>query len=660
MPAISNLAQIAGDVAEIKILGTASKQPNPFNILLLGDGFTDHVDDQTKFDTVIHNIKDFLFKVPPFRYCKPYINILYCFLASQNQGVNTGVEEWGAVFNLHIAPNGFLEPRDLLRPVEIVRKLSLPEELGLPEFLSDPDKVWFNHGTCSSYGAVCIISNNIEGKLRSIPDYDFVGGTISPWRYFIINLKGLTTDSTVLSGNYLHTFVHELGHSFDLGDEYEFPAGSMVSDGEGQNMNKVFKNVFYTSLNTETDPSSSFVSILPWKKLLTNREIQEMDLGTSHIFSKYDLARAGVISSIDIPDKQIYLTVPGLNIPSHWSHLHLIEGGQHYIANIFRSNFECRMRHSAFDERYPTKYPPAGEPTTPGEYAYETTINGNHLTLYGAPEFCKVCNYQIRNRITGYTEWGSGGIDRYQLKFVFENEIMPRIIKSFDIHNRIDPSNILSVKEAFCHLASIRAYIMFKSMPNPIDVKLNVVPIHVALYYKGIICDPTFYDLYRLGSGNEPVTSTDPDGNSELHYLTPGAETHSFKNWEVSRGFIGTPCEMRALMYQKRMRPNSFGNQSLVWVEPVPGISNGTPGLIHDNFFRETNHFSGPDNPEEYDVINDIYIGSPYHSPMQRVWQQWIEYTRLKKENRGLPSDGSLDTIKPLDMNIPISKIDSL
>jgi hypothetical protein len=108
------------------------------------------------------------------------------------------------------------------------------------------------------------------------------------------------------------------------------------------------------------------------------------------------------------------------------------------------------------------------------------------------------------------------------------------------------------------------------------------------------------------------------------------------------------------------MRLNSYGNENLVWEEPVPGTKEGTPGKIFENVYGKPNPYSGPDNPSEYEKINDTHIGADYYMRTKYEWERWIIYKELKKEGKALPSDRSLDYLIPLDMSISLQAVKNL
>lgn len=728
MPPITNLDQITGIDAIIKWLHRGN-QPNPFNILLLGDGFTE--DEFDTFKEFIDKLKDRFFRISPFRYCKPYINILYWFGASKTSGIGpplpweseppaddlktvlrtyivadddpikTGIDgsktegqrtfrspeggfdglpsseeklrlriingnEKGAYEIAVISDTELLIKKDAAfkwkdtegnlsfdivglynlktwdeqRVVEVVEKLQLPEDLELPAWIPRTAAgVWLNPLRCKSFGAVGTVANTTGGIPVSIP----VSLDGRDWHYVLFNMRGFKPEPGRLAGGFEHVFAHELAHSFRITDEYETTRGVPPTE-KAEAIDKSYDNVQVMSATQNSAPEE-FLDQLKWKPLMSKKD-RDGIRDRSHIFLRSRMSEFGLIDDLDDIDDDPYEneTIPGLGRKVHWSDIFLIEGGAEFTRSVYRSNFECKMRHGIFDED-----------STDEPEKYKVVVNGQET--YGSPEFCRVCNYQIRHHITGYTEFGIGGIDRNKLQLVFDNEVMPRLNKSFRIQNARTGSS-LSTAYAFCDIASIRAYMMFRTMPSALDMKLNIKELHVCLYFRGVLLDPTFYDMYRLAVGNEEPVSTDPMSDSDLHFVTATGEVRPFKNWEVARGFVGTQGEICAYYFRRRLRAGTYGNPMYT------DYTDETPKLIVDYIYGDEQTkarlkipWVGPAEDYEQNKVNPAefgLIGRDYFAVFKNEWDRWQQYLA------GPPSDGSLDYLRPLDMRLSLQHVLSL
>jgi len=357
-------------------------------------------------------------------------------------------------------------------------------------------------------------------------------------------MNGYDIQPGALSGRYPNLFAHELCHSLNLFDEYE---ETTTEYNEPHGAGPIVEYLISISENVqEIDQMNPAVVLetLKWKYILSLEERSKL-LSGDLIYTKDYLVSKGILPNSTVANRKIHSVDPRTDKPLHWSNVFLVEGAK-YRSKVYRPHFECKMRFDTYDER-----------VSDDSWSLSQVQGGQRI--FGSPEFCRVCNYHIRHHITGYKEFGIGGIDRNRLQLLFDNELMPRIRKSFDIENTVTGST-KSVKKAFCHIASIRGYIILKKVVNPLNIKLNIRKKHVSLYYNGVICDPTFFDLYRLVCNNESITSSEPLGNSELYYQTVAGEKKPFKNYQVDRGFIGTIGEIRAYLYIYRMRKDSYAN----------------------------------------------------------------------------------------------------
>jgi hypothetical protein len=713
-----------------------SKQPNPFNILLLSEGFANTDNDLKRYKDFTESLIDNFFTIPPFHFCRPYINVFSCFIPSNESGIPERPSEWEeekdysfgdrviflnrpyistsdnninsppineekwreeawedpwrTIFSIYINRNeqgiGKFEILEKTRPIDVVKLLQLPDEFEVPPWLEKTTtSIWVNNNS-KSFGAICIIANTIQddGKIEDVgnwnlaeypPDTPDVDERIKNvkykpiWRYFVIDMHGFFEPTTYrredgttfdLKGGYAEQFVHELGHSFDLADEYialdEIPPAELQTQGIGSGRYRNVDNLGILSVNADASnldvknymSSDEFLGKLKWRKFSTSTELEKLRSG-ENIITRQDLEDIDSNIFVGYRENENYERDPRTAKPVSWSQLYLIEGAK-YKRDFVRSNFECRMRHSKYFsarsiEDQIAVYDKFKQKNRAGEY------------VYGSPDFCRVCNYQIRHHITGYTEFGIGGVDRNRLQLLFDNEIMPRIRKSFEIQNRDFGTNY-SVAGPKCELASIIAYIMFKSIPSPLDIKFIITGLHVSLYYRGIICDPTFYDLYRIGPFQLP--GPDPMADSNLSYTTIMDGEGVFKNWEIVRGIVGTLGELKAYIYNHTMKTGSYAHSM-----PLPVLS-GTPEDNQRviNYFLDdlvsiiygNNTYVGPDN-------KDYLTGTPidsYLKVMKDEWDRWELYKKLKQEKKPLPNDKTLNFLVPLDMSLSLQTVLSL
>ena len=253
---------------------------------------------------------------------------------------------------------------------------------------------------------------------------------------------------------------------------------------------------------------------------------------------------------------------------------------------------------------------------------------------------------------------------------LIDNEAMPRIKKSFEIYNRLWGTDY-AVDRAFCHIASIRGFIFFISLPQPPEIRLCMTAKHVSLYHKGIIFDPTFYDLYTVQNEGRNPDRSDPNKESHIKYLTIHGDIVPFTNREAQSGFWGSNTDIQNYMYQKRPREGSYALAVLTkWSSELPQEQFDTAsakreydlGIISDiieRSFGAPDLFGGPDSDEyESQFVDDTLNRSSFLPQMNEVWQDWEKYIELKNSNAAIPNE--LIYIQALDAGFPLADIEDL
>jgi hypothetical protein len=628
MPPITDLTQITGEAAKIRWLHRGD-QPNPFNVLLLGDGFTE--DDEGKFENFIRKLTDRFFRIAPFSYCKSYINVLYRFLPSRERisstpgepkPVGVDVEEhlvpdpWRTVFRLcHNPADPNLLNLDIWsrsRVLNVVRRLTLPEDLSVPAALTrDASAIWLDKRS-KSWGAVCVIANTLRLGARNYFTEPPVGTSVfdhrPDWRFSIMSMWSDTPFADDTGGGYEHVFAHEIAHSMNLWEEYQ------LADASGRAADlpaAVTSAGIYKNLEFIQDVDAVDLGTVKWAPLMTAPEREGVRNGTN-IFTREKLIEAELIeeNQAETAFKKPHMVNP-TGTPVHWTQVYLVENA-YYKNKIFKPNLECKMHNGVY-------YFPGNPGWTSRFFQREGARR-----VYGSPEFCRVCNYTIRERITGYKNYGVGGWSRLKLHTLFYIDVMKRLIRSFDIQNE-KTGSAYAADKPFCEHASIRAYVMLRQ--RGIDVRLVLTPIHVCLYFQGVYLDPTFYDWYRV-SGDEELKFLGRDG--QLLPFTPHVNTQE--------GLAGDFEELVNTFHFFRPRSNSY------ILGRLAGEDVSTTAIV-DRAYGLTHLWVGPDVDPE---LRQVDLTHPdidnYVRVMMGVWRNWLEY----RDNR----TPALDYLRPLDMNL--------
>ena len=578
---------LAGELSDkkIKFLWRAT-QPNPFNILILGDGFT--FADEALFNRFLRTLVDRFFRIPPFNYCKPYINILYLFTPSRESGILTETtpgDPERTVFQLYLSPgtqdNQRIGVWDNEHVVDIVSSLVLPADLELPAGIpKEPNALWFGRTRRKSYGAVGIIANSKGGVGQSLYNEE---STPPNYRFFVTDMTGFEPLPGQPEGGYEHRFAHELAHSLMLNDEYERTTQPIDGDYQKRMINSKVNTQYIDRIPSLSSTSpQEFLDGVPWRLLMSTEE-REHILSGDYIFLKEDLEADGVIDDADALDTQRYSTVPKLNRPPYWRDIFIVEGAV-FNRRVYRSNFACKMRHSLYQ------------------------FNNADSPSFISDPFCHICNYQIRKHISGWESFGIGRINREKLMSLFYDEVMPRINQSFDLQNAEDNGD-RSTDRYYCDIASARGYIVLRNFG--LKPQFIITGLHVCLYLHGIILDPTFYDFYRVR------TETGP-----LRYISWDGTIKNFEEGLTTRGLAGDLLELENFFHELIPREGSYAQRD-IW--DLPGFVKEMTEEIFDIDFL---WIGAEDDPDRTKInIHNPQVAA-YSNVIVEQWKMWEEYCK--------------------------------
>ena len=617
MSAINSLDQITGEVAKIKWLdpGNKSDHPNPLYILVLGEGFTNS--DEVRFIDFIKELKSEFFKIAPFGYCRPYISFLYCFLPSETSGLLGFPDEsdgsFRRVFRLFVQGSR-LRPQDEQHTLRVVYRLKLPHDLVPPPWLeTNSASIWFDKKS-KSYGAIAVIANtnpidypDVLGATNFSPEIPQevlkLAGRRAQW--FTMGMNGYDVQPGSLYGRYPNLFAHELCHSLNLYDEYEETTSEYSEPpGEG-NIVEYRMSISNNVQRIDSMDPATVLETLKWKEILSSSERTKIRSDES-IFTKEDLVSMGVLSNTDEADRYIHLVNPRTQKFIHWSQVFLVEGAK-YRRKMYRPHFECKMRFDTYDERV------TNDPRTFSQ------IQGDRIT-YGSPEFCRVCNFNIRKAIMGWDIYGIGALNRKDLEELFYEELMPRLNRSFELQG-----TGLTTDGPFCDISSARIYIMLRQLNY--DARFVITRKHVSIYLNGIYLDPVFFDWYRM-SGDLPSTT--------YSYIdTRTGDTVPLPVEDRKKGRVGDISEFWAYLVTYKPQVGSM----------FRGVEAGVEGITEDvyRYYKVKELWFGPfhDPTPDFAMLEEATPGSAGYIPeILDQWNNWIAYTE----------GGEYNYLHPLDM----------
>ncbi len=615
---INNLDQISG-LPVVRLIGSAISRP--YNILLLGDGFSDS--DKKKYDDVCSQFVTWFFLTSPLKYCRAGINVFSLFTPSKTSGIPPenppSSDTFNTVFRLFYT-DVEIKSYDFSRIIDVIERVSMGT--CFPGISINAKDIWL-YGSSKSHGAIILLANT-----------DAVHGAQNHGKYSIVPLSGFCPKDTpqppgTYFGEFINIITHELGHSWGLDDEYERNTGDAVAEKP----ESPTVNIAYPA--KPIDPSK-IVGELPWKDLLTVEERRGHE-DASLIVGKKSYTT----------DNWPHLTHPDTGAPVHWSQIYLIEGAGEYIRGVYRSNFDCKMRLDTYSKRLNSFLDPE---------MYSLEIQGRKH--YGTPDFCRVCQSRIRKVIYGYDNFAAGDPDRNRLETLFREEIMPRIEKSLKLKD-----STMTVIGPHCESASIRGYIMLRQPPFSVNVLLMITRNHVSLFFNGITLDPTFYDFYRMTS-TPWIYSDDPNEDSVISFLDLYGVQRFFKNKEVLGGFIGSKDELIRYLLTYRPRKGSIMNNLFEWTGTFFGESVGDESMvekeINNNVLSLYNQFYNSaslwDGPYGKCTVDYTPCGD-YGIVIKPLWDDWTKYW---DSGKGGKKRTGPDYIKPLDMSLSLKYVLSL
>ena len=381
-----------------------ASEPDPFNILLLGDGFVER-DEEAFYEFCRVLAKEFI-KIPPFKACRQFINVLAYFTASANDGITSEVRDTYYKIHFELDKDGIQTTRLKCESPEkifdIVRQIEFTT-YGIERNIQGK-YAWMNEQS-KSCGAVGIIAKSI-----------FMGGTY--WSadefppYFIFSQFGFDPND----GGYQFQFVHELGHAIQgaisisndgdpskksgLGDEYEKDGDDYKTYPADQPEPKEPNITSAKTIEAKTAEDGS-ISVnsdhVKWIGLAKKSELEKIKSGSKEaIIPHPNPSQSSKDNNKIVVDSEAIL---------------LVEGGYLYRQGIYRSNKTCQMKT--------TLWMPGGTRT--------------------APSFCKVCRYHIMKVIRG--DWNYS-LDEIQVddfsKLIEEKKLRQRLISSLE--NNVDLS----------------------------------------------------------------------------------------------------------------------------------------------------------------------------------------------------------------------------
>ena len=189
----------------------------------------------------------------------------------------------------------------------------------------------------------------------------------------------------------------------------------------------------------------------------------------------------------------------------------------------------------------------------------------------------------------------------------------------------------------------------------------------MSLEYKGILFDPTFFDLYRIEEEPREADRSDPNKESHLKYQTADWKVVSFTNSEAQSGLLGFVTEIKEFMYKKRPRADSYAQPYIdtKWSSEAPPeqfdnqnakriYDDGILSIIMERCFSVPVSYWGPDHAEYESQLE----GNGYIIVMKRVWQDWEKYKELKENDEAVPND--LLHMLPLDGDLSLSVVENL
>jgi hypothetical protein len=497
-------------------------EPDPFNILLLGDGFIE-LDKYDFYEFCRVLAKEFL-KIPPFKSCQQHINILAYFTPSIDDEVSKTVRN--TYYRINIV-KGISEVPDKI--FEIVEQVEF-NSLGLDRLFSGK-YIWMSKQS-KSYGAVGIVAKSgLEHQGSRVVEDGYPP-------YFFFTQAGFDITKINQRGGFQYSFAHELGHAicgntffltgnspdtkWGLEDEYEdddILEPTFYSYREYPQSDPEPKAPNVTAAKTIFDGNGKItINKIKWKKLATNKELSDIESESDEAV----VYHPNPDQSYDEQDYDLYVDP---------NRIILVEGGFYYRKGIFRSNTTCMMRRP---------------------YYIAIPIK--------SWDFCRVCRYHILSVITGDGNYSLDDIDVDKLStLIEEKQIRQRLISS--LKNNIDFSNGNPDPidlTSHCGTSVARFAAMIGQL-NPTNKMLNrfrfgISCNHAHLKYKNIIIDPTFYQLY------EPSKKYRLYGGVESTFDIPRSNGDTKETIYYEKGYIGNLEQLKIHFQKYRPFTHNFVN----------------------------------------------------------------------------------------------------
>jgi len=628
-------------------------QSDPFYIVITGDGFR-KTPDNRDYDILRDFAKTLtsrFLRIPPFNYCKDYIHVLLALTPSNVRGITDVSSD--TAFKLFIKDGKTIEAPDDNFIVNKLKSILFPQHLSVPDELNkSSEDIWFNI-VSKSFGAVCIVAYSYEDIVawnKAAPDPSGLEDSIPfltytpEWRFFVLTMKGHFNDENLaedehgqqvkLGGEFVHSFSHELSHSLRLVDEYErrlYHPTEPIKDRMKISPN--ISHIEYTDLDGVDLSGEEILDQVSWSQLMTKSE-KDLIKSKDQIWTKKKLDSITIDDKIGELDREIYARkvyseIPTKSVETHWARAMVVEGGGWFGLELSRSNFECKMRHHIFSDD-------TGKQGDTDKYK----INVDGIDEYSSPAFCRICNFSIRNKITGWNKFGIGIPKRSEFESLFYDELMPRLGLTFHLENiarTLTGPDELRTNGPFCGESASRLYAMLQQ--KKYDVGFNLSQKHVTLFYKGVYLDPVFYSWYY-------IDGSFPNARFEFTRRDNSAVSYDFE--ETKRGFIGDFQQIANYFYGFSPRSNTTAFNILM---SRPDLTTWA-GKV--DYLYNSVYWKGP--------IKDLTledIGLPVSTPVEEFlediiifWSNWLEYWKTRKDDAPKRS-----YLKPLNMSIKLSDL---
>jgi hypothetical protein len=614
------------EIRRLKLIGRPAviREPGALNILILGDGFAPS--DKELFDVFVREMVHKALAISPFQSLGDYINWFACFTPSKESKVEvvTDVAElspdaWRTVYGGYVLkslPTGpsartiyEMEFRDSVwdRLWALLGNISFPDGFLDVASFTTPLRMWARPAAntfSKSFGAICVVCNTAD--ITELKDVTIIGGEqrqrdteTSSLAYFAISMQGYTAEGNQLQGGYQHSMVHELGHVLRLSDEYEL-GGDQWSEASSDKQPGGL-NVLFSESTSVDRVAAAIEGSQYWKAVLTTEEVEGIKSGT-RVFTRERLIAArpkactgadNILLSVTDVDNRIYRNHPTTNALIDRDEVYAVEGAV-YRRRMFRLAFDCRMRYSKYDERIMGGYDCYKVPLHSGNYAY------------GAPDFCRVCKFVIRELTVGFRDFGIAGLPRNRLETIFYDIAMPRVNRSFQ-------GTGMSTSSQFCHIASARAAIVLRQYGVRTIFALNEG--HVWLECDGLPVDPTFFDFYTVS------------GSAAMNYRTAENVVMPFEPGRTNLGLIGTIGEFENYFYNRIPLDGSLAqSKNPSWILPA------WTQEMTEFLYREPVRWDG----ESATVQPDSVAIGAYARGIQGEFQKWRAYRAGGSAEQGI------------------------